>query len=73
MQTINITAYTEDVSQLETLKAIMKALKIKFRINTKDVYSEEFVNKIIESKKQIVEGKFTEVKADNIKTFIDSL
>jgi len=73
MQTINITAYTEDVSQLETLKAIMKALKIKFSINTKDVYSEEFVNKIIESKKQIVEGKFTEVKADNIKTFIDSL
>ena len=66
MQTINITAYTEDVSQLETLKAIMKALKIKFSINTKDVYSEEFVNKIIESKKQIIKGDAKQINTNDL-------
>lgn len=32
MQVINIKAYTEDASQIEAVKVIMKALKIKFEI-----------------------------------------
>ncbi|KAF2515622.1 DUF2683 family protein [Flavobacterium foetidum] len=32
MKAINITAYTEDASQIEAVKAFMKALKIKFEI-----------------------------------------
>ncbi|CAA9196797.1 hypothetical protein FLA105534_01322 [Flavobacterium bizetiae] len=32
MQAISITAYTEDASQIEAVKAFMKALKIKFEI-----------------------------------------
>jgi len=32
MQAINITAYTENASQIEAVKAFMKALKIKFEI-----------------------------------------
>ena len=33
MQTINITAHTQDASQIEAVKAFMKALKIKFEIS----------------------------------------
>ncbi|TDD98804.1 hypothetical protein E0F76_04910 [Flavobacterium cellulosilyticum] len=32
MQPINITAYTEDPSQIEAVKAFLKSLKIKFEI-----------------------------------------
>ena len=32
MEAINITAYPNDASQLETIKAVMKAMKIKFEI-----------------------------------------
>ena len=32
MQPINIKAYTEDASQIEAVKAFMKALKIKFEL-----------------------------------------
>ncbi len=32
MQAINITAYTEDASQIEAVKAFMKSLKIKYEI-----------------------------------------
>lgn len=35
MEAINITAYTNDASQIKAIKAVMKALKIKFEI-TKD-------------------------------------
>ena len=36
MEAINIKAFTEDSSQIEALKAFMKALKIKFEVS-KDV------------------------------------
>jgi hypothetical protein len=55
------------------LKAFAKALKIKFERSKKEIYSPEFVEKIMESKKQISEGKFIEVKPENIKSFIDNL
>lgn len=32
MKSINITAYTDDASQIESIKAFMKALKIKFEL-----------------------------------------
>ncbi|KFF03346.1 DUF2683 family protein [Flavobacterium reichenbachii] len=38
MQAINITAYTEDASQIEAVKAFMKALKIKFEISNVKPY-----------------------------------
>lgn len=39
MQPINITAYTEDASQIEAVKAFMKALKIKFEISKNKKYT----------------------------------
>ena len=51
----------------------MQALKIKFEVSKSDGYNPEFVEKIMESKKQIAQGKFTDVKQEDIKSFIDSL
>lgn len=73
METINIKAYTNNTVQIEALKAFMKALKIKFELTNDKPYNPEFVEKILESKRQIVQGNFTEVKKENIKSFIDSL
>jgi hypothetical protein len=36
MQTINIIAHTEDPSQIEAVKAFMKALKIKFELTKQE-------------------------------------
>jgi hypothetical protein len=73
MKSINIKAYTEDASQIDALKAFMQALKIKFEVTDDKPYNPEFVEKILKSKKQIDEGKFTEVKQENLKSFINSL
>jgi hypothetical protein len=75
MEAINIKAYTDNSTQVDAIKAFMKALKIKYEVSkeAKSPYNPEFVEKILASKKQIAEGKFTEVKAENLNSFMDSL
>lgn len=68
-----LVAHPKNAEQLAALKAVMKALKIKFEISEESGYNPDFVNKIVESKKQIAQGNFTEVKKENLKTFIDGL
>ena len=59
--------------QVSALKALLQTHKIEFEVTTEDNYNLDFVEKIMESKKQIAQGKFTEVKRDGLKVFIDSL
>ena len=64
MQAINITAYTDDASQIEAVKAFMKALKIKFEISKDQPYNPEFVNKILEAEQEIKQGKGLKVTSE---------
>lgn len=66
MQTINITAYTENASQVEAIKAVMKALKIKYKISKGKPYNPEFVAKIERSKQDYKEGKGTIVTVQEL-------
>ena len=69
-----ITAHTNDISQLATIKAFFKALKIKFEVNTKEKpYNPEFVAKIKRSEEDFKNGRFTSVKAENLSKYIDNL
>ncbi|MEY4539127.1 MAG: hypothetical protein RLZZ306_884 [Bacteroidota bacterium] len=61
MKAISITAYTEDTSQIEAIKAVIKAFRIKYSIS-KPVemdtpYNAEFVAKIKKGQKDLKEGK----------------
>jgi hypothetical protein len=65
------TIHTEDKEHLNALKAVLKALKVKFEISKDDKpYNPEFVAKIKESKKQIQEGKSTKVSIDDLDKFL---
>ncbi len=70
MQIINFTAYTEDASQIEAVKAIMKSLKIKFEVSKGIAYNPEFVAKIKQSEKEIQAGKTIRVKKEDFKEFL---
>lgn len=70
MQAITIKAYTEDDSQIEAVKAVMKALKIKFEISAEKPYNPEFVAKIEKSKQEFKDGKFTRVKKEDLQSFL---
>ena len=72
MEAINITAFTQDISQIDAIKAFMKALKIKFEIADKP-YNPEFVAKIKKSQQQFQEGKFSTLKIEDLSQYIDNL
>jgi hypothetical protein len=73
MQPINITAYTDDDSQIEAVKAFMRALKIKFEISKDKPYNPEFVAKIKQSEADFENGKFKKVKVEDLRNYIDNL
>jgi methionyl-tRNA synthetase len=68
MEAINIKAYADDHSQIDALKACMKALKIKFEVfkDTDSTYNPEFVAKINKSRKQALEGQTVDIALDEI-------
>jgi len=68
METVNIKAYTDDASQVEALKAFMKALKIKFELSQGDAssYNPEFVKKIQQGDKDKKNGKGRTVTLDEL-------
>ena len=59
MEAINFKAYTADTSQVDAIKAFMKALKIKFEVSKEDdkPYNPEFVAMIKKGQREIAEGK----------------
>ncbi len=65
MQT-TIIAHTNDVSQLEAVKAFFKALKIKFEVAKESPYNPEFVAKIQESKEQLKKGQYKVIKTKDL-------
>ncbi len=65
-----ITVHPEDASQIEAVKAIMKALKIKFEISKEKPYNPEFVEKIKRSEEDFKNGKFTRVKKEDLQDFL---
>jgi hypothetical protein len=68
MTAINIKAYTDDTSQIEVIKAVLSALKIKFEIGTSDKpYNPEFVEMIKKSDKEFADGKGTKMSVTEFK------
>ncbi len=67
METINIIAHTNDASQIEALKAFMKALKIKFELSEgQNDYNPEFVKKIQEGDEDLKNGKGRSVTVEEL-------
>ncbi|MET4082355.1 hypothetical protein ABIB40_002313 [Pedobacter sp. UYP30] len=59
MEAINIKAYPADTSQIDAIKAFMKALKIKFELSKDEEkpYDSEFVKKIKQGDEDLKNGK----------------
>jgi flagellar motor component MotA len=70
MEAINITAYPSDTSQVEAIKAVMKAFKIKFEIKKEKPYKPEYVAKIKKSRQEYKDGNFVTVEKKNLKSFL---
>lgn len=72
MQPINITAYTEDVSQIEAVKAFMKALKIKFEVTNQEDDS-TIITEMQNSLNQVQQIKAGKLPKQSAKEFLNEL
>lgn len=63
-------AHPKTKEELKALKAFMEALKIKFEMAKESPYDPEFVEKVLESRKQVREGEVTRVKKEDLKEFL---
>jgi phosphoribosylamine-glycine ligase len=72
MQTINIIAHTEDASQIEAVKAFMKALKIKFEL-TKQEDNSTFIEEMQNSLNQVQQIKTGKLPKQSAKEFLNEL
>lgn len=70
MEAINIIAYPSDISQIEAIKAVMRALKIQFEITKEKPYNPEYVAKIQKSRQEYRDGNFITVEPENLKSFL---
>ena len=61
-----IVVQPENKEQINALKAIFKAMKIKFSIKKEKEYDPEFVKKIKESEREFAEGRYTTITLDEI-------
>ncbi len=69
METINIKAYPANNTQIDAIKAFMKALKIKFEVSkeVESPYNTEFVKKIQQGREDIKNGKGIKITLDELK------
>jgi|LakMenEpi03Aug12_release.lakeMendotaPanAssembly.Ray.scaffolds.fasta_scaffold2006166_1 hypothetical protein len=67
MKSPEMVFHPSNMDEVNALKAIAKALKIKFEMITSEKpYNAEFVEKILESKKQIEEGKTIKIDLNDL-------
>ena len=66
MKTINIKAYTTDNTQIDAIKAFMKALKIKFEVSKESPYSPDFVDKIEQGDQDFLNGLGKKMTIDEL-------
>ncbi|TVQ81893.1 MAG: hypothetical protein EA358_00220 [Flavobacteriales bacterium] len=63
-------AHPKTNKELKALKAFMEALKIKFEMAKESPYDPEFIEKVLESRQQVREGKVTRLKKEDLKEFL---
>jgi cytochrome c len=66
MKAINIKAYTTDNTQIDAIKAFMKALKIKFEVSKESPYRQEFVDKIEKGEEDFSNGLGEKITVDEL-------
>jgi hypothetical protein len=64
------TIHTDDKEHLNALKAMLKALKVKFEVSEDKPFNPEFVAKINQSIKQVKEGKTTKLNMEDLDSFL---
>tara|TARA_B110000211_G_scaffold218870_1_gene264091 strand:- start:488 stop:700 length:213 start_codon:yes stop_codon:yes gene_type:complete len=61
-----IIAHPKTEEDVNTLKVVMQALKIRFEISKENAYDPRFVAKVIEGRQQVKEGKTVKMELSSV-------
>ena len=61
-----IIAHPKTEEDVNTLKVVMQALKIRFEISKENAYDPRFVTKVIEGRQQVKEGKTVKMELSSV-------
>ncbi|MGM0503938.1 MAG: DUF2683 family protein [Bacteroidota bacterium] len=66
MNEIIFKVYPDDKSQIKAIKAVFKAIKIRFEVEEEEPYNQEFVNRVLSAKEEIKQGKGVKIATKDL-------
>jgi hypothetical protein len=66
MDAINFIVYPHDEEQIEAIKAVLKAFKIKFEVKEEKPYDPRFVERVLLAKEEIKQGKGVKIATKDL-------
>ena len=66
MDAINFIVYPHDEEQIEAIKAVFKAFKIKFEVKEEKPYDPRFVERVLLAKEEIKQGKGVKIATKDL-------
>ena len=66
MEAINFKVYPNDREQIEAIKTIFKAFKIKFEVEEEKTYNSGFVERVLLAKGEINQGKGVKIATKDL-------
>jgi len=66
MNAINFKVYPHDRKQIEAIKTVFKAFKIKFEVEEEKSYNPEFVERVLLAKGEIKQGKGVKIATKDL-------
>jgi hypothetical protein len=66
MDAINFKVYPHDKEQIEAIKTVFKAFKIKFEVEEEKAYNPKFVERVLLAKEEILQGKGVKIATKDI-------
>jgi hypothetical protein len=66
MDAINFKVYPHDREQIEAIKTVFNAFKIKFEVEEERSYNPEFVERVLLAKDEIKQGKGVKIATEDL-------
>jgi hypothetical protein len=61
-----LTIHPQNREQLEAVKSVLKVLKIRFEVNEENTYDTKFVERVLEAKEEIKQGKGVKIATPDL-------
>jgi hypothetical protein len=66
MEAINFKVYPHDLEQIEAIKTVFRAFKVKFEVEEEKLYNPKFEERVLLAKEEIKQGKGVKIATKDL-------